>query len=61
MSLDTVDVSTQKAIIEAIDKSQGTIEFNMDGTILNANDNFLNVLGYSLKEVKGKHHRIFCE
>ena len=61
MSLDTVDVSTQKAIIEAIDKSQGTIEFSMDGTILTANDNFLNVLGYSLEEVKGKHHRIFCE
>lgn len=61
MSLDTVDVSIQKAIIEAIDKSQGTIEFSMDGTILTANDNFLNVLGYSLEEVKGKHHRIFCE
>ena len=47
--------------ISAIDKSQGTIEFNMDGTIITANDNFLNVLGYSLEEVKGKHHRIFCE
>ncbi len=62
------DVTEQKLInaeyegkINAIDKSQGTIEFNMDGTIITANDNFLNVLGYSLEEVKGKHHRIFCE
>lgn len=47
--------------ITAIDKSQGTIEFSMDGTILDANENFLNVLGYSLEEVKGKHHRIFCD
>ena len=61
MKSDTVDVSTQSAIIEAIDKSQGTIEFGTDGTILTANKNFLNVLGYSLDEVKGKHHRIFCE
>jgi methyl-accepting chemotaxis protein len=47
--------------INAIDKSQGTIEFSMDGTIIDANENFLNVLGYSLEDVKGKHHRIFCE
>lgn len=47
--------------VNAIDKSQGTIEFNMDGTIITANDNFLKVLGYSLDEVKGKHHSIFCE
>jgi PAS domain S-box-containing protein len=33
----------------------------MDGNILTANDNFLSLLGYTLKEVKGKHHRIFCE
>jgi PAS domain S-box-containing protein len=33
----------------------------MDGIVLNANDNFLNALGYSLSEIKGKHHRIFCD
>lgn len=47
--------------VAAISKSQGTIEFSMDGVILNANENFLDALGYTLAEVKGKHHRIFVE
>ena len=47
--------------IVAIGKSQAVIEFNMDGTIIRANDNFLNTLGYSLAEVQGKHHRMFVE
>ncbi|GJD72861.1 methyl-accepting chemotaxis protein [Methylobacterium goesingense] len=45
--------------IEAIDRSQGVIEFGLDGTILTANGNFLNLVGYSLAEVKGQHHRVF--
>ena len=40
--------------IDAIGKSQAVIEFNMDGTIITANDNFLNTLGYSLAEIKGR-------
>ena len=47
--------------VAAISKSQAVIEFNLDGTIITANENFLNVLGYELDEVVGKHHRIFCE
>ncbi len=47
--------------LDAIGKSQAVIEFNMDGTIIDANDNFLNTLGYSLQEIQGKHHSIFCE
>ncbi|WP_372651749.1 PAS domain-containing protein [Halobacteriovorax sp.] len=47
--------------INAISKAQAVIEFNLDGTILNANDNFLETLGYELSEIEGKHHRIFCE
>ncbi len=47
--------------LEAIGKSQAVIEFNMDGTIRWANDNFLSTVGYSLSEIEGKHHRIFCE
>jgi methyl-accepting chemotaxis protein len=47
--------------IAAIGKSQAVIEFGLDGIILNANANFLNVLGYSLDEVKGKHHSMFVE
>ncbi len=50
-----------KGKLEAIGKSQGVIEFNMDGTIITANENFLNVVGYPLAEIQGQHHRIFCE
>jgi methyl-accepting chemotaxis protein len=45
----------------AIDRAQAVIEFNLDGTITNANENFLKTLGYDISEIKGKHHRIFCE
>ena len=45
--------------IEAIGKSQAVIEFNMDGQVLTANENFLDTLGYSLAEIQGKHHSMF--
>jgi methyl-accepting chemotaxis protein len=45
--------------IEAIGKSQAVIEFNMDGIVLNANQNFLATLGYTLSEIQGKHHQTF--
>lgn len=48
-----------KGQIQAIGKSQATIEFDLDGNILIANDNFLNAMNYSLEEVTGKHHSIF--
>jgi methyl-accepting chemotaxis protein len=48
------------ALVAAIQKSQSIIEFNMDGTIITANESFLNLMGYSLSELQGKHHRIFC-
>jgi len=47
--------------IAAINKSQAVIEFELDGTVQTANDNFLKTLGYTLDEVRGKHHRMFCE
>ncbi|WP_420870448.1 methyl-accepting chemotaxis protein [Leptospira levettii] len=47
--------------IEAINRAQATIEFLVDGTILTANDIFLNTMGYSLSEIQGKHHRMFVE
>ncbi|NCT40241.1 MAG: PAS domain-containing protein [Alphaproteobacteria bacterium] len=49
----------RKGQIEAIGRSQAVIEFEIDGTIINANKNFLDTLGYDLSEIKGKHHRIF--
>ena len=47
--------------VAAIDRSQAVIEFALDGTVLTANENFLGLLGYSLAEVQGKHHRIFVD
>ncbi|TAL47508.1 MAG: PAS domain S-box protein [Methylovulum sp.] len=47
--------------VEAISKSQPVIQFNMDGTIITANDLFLDTMGYSLDEIKGRHHRLLVE
>jgi methyl-accepting chemotaxis protein len=49
-----------RAKVNAISKSQAVIEFELDGTIITANENFLNTLGYTLGEIQGKHHRMFC-
>jgi methyl-accepting chemotaxis protein len=56
--LKNADLSGQ---IDAIGKSQAVIEFNMDGTIIAANENFLNAMGYTLGEIRGKHHSLFIE
>lgn len=45
----------------AIDKAMGRIEFDLEGHILTANRNFLNIIGYELKEIVGKHHRVVCD
>jgi len=50
-----------RAKLLALNISQAVIEFNMDGTILTANENFLKTVGYSLAEIQGKHHRIFVK
>ena len=50
-----------KGLADAIDKAYATIEFNLDGTIITANENFLKTLGYTLAEIKGHHHRMFCD
>ena len=49
------------ATYDAIDRSQAVIEFLPDGTVLEANANFLGALGYRLDEIKGKHHQMFCD
>lgn len=56
--LQNADFSGQ---ISAIDKSQAVIEFNMDGTIIEANENFCNTMGYRLEEIEGRHHSMFAE
>jgi methyl-accepting chemotaxis protein len=47
--------------VNAIDRSQGVIEFDLQGNIIFVNQNFLDVIGYTRDEVLGQHHRIFCE
>ena len=47
------------AQVSALSKSQAVIEFNLDGTIITANDVFLSVVGYGLAEIQGKHHSMF--
>lgn len=51
----------QEAILEALDRSQAIIEFSPDGTIRNANKNFLDTMGYTLTELQGKHHQLLCD
>ncbi len=46
--------------VAAIDRSQAVVEFSLDGRILTANENFLRTMGYSLTEIVGQHHRMFC-
>ncbi|PSJ40579.1 methyl-accepting chemotaxis protein [Allosphingosinicella deserti] len=47
--------------VAAVDRSQATIEFDLEGTILSANENFLSTMGYTLREIKGQHHSMFCD
>jgi methyl-accepting chemotaxis protein len=47
--------------IAAIDRTQAVIEFSLDGTILDANTNFLDAMGYTRADVVGRHHRIFVD
>ncbi|KQK30758.1 hypothetical protein ARD30_12495 [Bosea thiooxidans] len=48
-----------KGQLDAINRSQAVIEFDLDGSVLDANENFLTLMGYSLAEVKGQHHSLF--
>jgi methyl-accepting chemotaxis protein len=50
-----------EARYEGVERTNAVIEFTLDGTILNANDNFLAAVGYSMEEIRGKHHRMFVD
>ncbi|MDH3888880.1 MAG: PAS domain S-box protein [Gammaproteobacteria bacterium] len=56
-----LQIAEYEGKIRAIERAQAVIEFELDGTVITANDNFLDIFGYSLDEVVGKHHRIFCD
>ncbi|MCP5381674.1 MAG: PAS domain-containing methyl-accepting chemotaxis protein [Kordiimonadaceae bacterium] len=57
----TLSNADSKGKVDAINRAQAVIEFELDGTIITANENFLNVMGYQLSEIKDNHHSIFVE
>jgi methyl-accepting chemotaxis protein len=59
--MDVTNVRVNEGMLAAIDKAQAVIEFTLDGKIIHANANFLNALGYTLDEVRGKHHSMFVD
>lgn len=61
VSRQTADTADQAAVAAALNKSQAMIEFQLDGTIVSANENFLRVMGYSLDEIRGRHHSMFVD
>jgi methyl-accepting chemotaxis protein len=58
---EVAEIDTLRGELEAISKVQAIIEFDLDGTIRTANDNFLKTVGYRLDEVQGKHHSMFVD
>ena len=58
--LDNEKSMLTNAINDALNRVQAIIQFEPDGTIITANDNFCNAVGYELDEIAGQHHRIFC-
>ncbi len=58
---ETIEAADFRGQIAAVNKAQAVIQFELDGTIIDANENFLSTLGYSLAEVQGKHHSMFAE
>jgi len=59
--ISAAELSDLRGKLDAVDKSQGVIEFELDGTIVEANDNFLAVVGYTASEIRGKHHSMFVD
>ena len=57
----TQELRDHEAVFEALDRSMAVISFTPGGEILDANRNFLDAVGYSLEEVRGRHHRLFCD
>lgn len=57
----SLEAAEQTSLVNAINRSQAVIHFELDGTIIEANKNFLSVMGYDLEEIQGKHHSMFAE
>nr|WP_238067267.1 PAS domain-containing methyl-accepting chemotaxis protein [Pseudomonas shirazica] len=58
----TIETSREhESLIKALMRSTAVIEFDLDGTVLTANERFLGTVGYRLEQIRGKHHCMFCE
>lgn len=58
----TIEASREhQNLTEALQRSTAVIEFDLDGVVLTANDRFLSSMGYTLQQLVGQHHKIFCE
>ena len=55
-----IDANENRGIIDAINRVQAVIEFELNGTIIWANDIFLDTMGYELREIQGRHHSMFA-
>ncbi|MBU3003685.1 methyl-accepting chemotaxis protein [Paraglaciecola arctica] len=60
VTVQTENIRDLNSVNQALDRSMTRIEFTPGGEIITANKNFLNVVGYNLNDIKGKHHRMFC-
>lgn len=61
VKVDSSELENMRGQLAALSRVQAVIEFSLDGTILTANNNFLSVVGYSLDEIKGRHHSMFVD
>lgn len=58
---DVTEARTHAGILHSIGRTQALIEFTLDGAVVTANENFLTAMGYSLDEIKGRHHSLFVD
>lgn len=61
ITAEKLKAAENKGKIDAIERAQGVIEFTVDGVVTTANRNFLDLMGYELEEIQGRHHRMFVE
>jgi methyl-accepting chemotaxis protein len=57
----TQELADARAVWSALSRSQAIIEFDLDGQVLDANERFLSLMGYTIEELQGRHHRIFVK
>ena len=61
VSIDAKELEALRGQMQAINRSQAIAEFELDGTLISANENYLGMMGYALEEVRGKHHSMFVD